>query len=176
MFTELLAESEIPAQGILFLIVMVFSFLKWLFGKLTAKKEEGDSDVLESLYDQYREEIRERQAPTTAPQRVVAVVPPQRQSVQSAPPALPKASAPKPSTPYAVEEQKPRFNRDDVERARRAKQNNAYERPSVSSAKADRKRTSNITVIPLHKKLRHKGSLRQALLVKEILSEPKAFQ
>lgn len=177
MFTELLAESEIPAQAILFIIVMVFSFLKWLFGKLTTKKEEGDSDVLESLYDQYRDEIRERQAPNAAvPQRVVAVAPPQRPPAKTAPPALPKARASKSSSAYTVEELKPRFNSDDIERARRAKQNSAYERPSVSSAKADRKRTSNITVIPLHKKLRHKGSLRQALLVKEILSKPKAFQ
>ena len=176
MFTELLAESEIPPQAILFIIVMVFSFLKWLFGKFTEKKEEGDSSTLESLYDQYRDEIRAHQAPPTTPQRDVAATPPQRTSTASPPPALPKTVASKSITPLPVVEQKPRFNMDDVERARKAKQNSAYERPSVSSAKADKKRTSNITLIPLHRKLRHKGSLRQALLVKQILGTPKAFQ
>ena len=160
MFTELLAESEFPAQGVLFLIVMVFSFLKWLFGKLTTKKEDGDSETLESLYDHYREEIIQRQTQVTQPpiKPVSAIAP----SIATAPPALSQTDA----------GFKPQYSSLDIEKARIAKLKKSQQ---ISSSKATTVVHSTSDSTPLSKKLRTKDGLRQAIIARQILGPPKAL-
>lgn len=156
MFTELLAESEFPAQGVLFIIVMIFSFLKWLFDKLTSKKEGDAPGTLESLYDQYREDIVQRQTPVTPPpiQQVRAEQP----RVSASPPAIQRPAA------------NPKFSSVDIEKVRISKLKKSQQSTNSSvKAKGDCDNTA------IRKKLRSKDGLRQAIIARQILGPPKAF-
>ena len=157
MFTELLAESEFPAQGVLFIIVMIFSFLKWLFDKLTSKKEGGEPGTLESLYDQYREDIVQRQTQVTPPP--IQPVRAERPRVSASPPAIQRPAS------------KPKFSSVDIEKARISKIKKSQQSANDSSIKA--KGDSDNTAI--RKKLRSKDGLRQAIIARQILGPPKAF-
>lgn len=160
--TELLAESDfsVSVEVIVFLIVILFSFLKWLFSALIGtKNQQEESNNLEDLYQHYREEILQK--PSTPPP-----LPAEAQPVNA-------LAQPEPPAPVVSELTKPRYSTEDIERARRQSPANksAYARPS-EMAKAKRQAPSKQ---PLHKMLRNKNSLRQALLAKQILSRPKAF-
>ena len=162
MFTELLAESDFPAQGILFIIVIIFSFLKWLFGKLVNKKEEGEQGALESLYDQYRDEIRQRQSQVTHP----PVKPDTSHlNVATAPPVLPqKTQKPKP--------QKPKFSSVDIEKARIAKLTRSNQRRSTGVVS---KASQAVDTIAIRKKLHSKEGLRQVIIARQILGPPRGL-
>ncbi|MFC4994344.1 hypothetical protein [Rubritalea tangerina] len=158
MFTELLAETEFPAQAILFAIVIIFSFLKWLFEKIFGKKEaDEDPSHLEDLYEQYREEIRQRQTatPQTTTQTEQA---PQLSPAQPSPPPIPAATS-----------SSPRYSLEDIERARKKRLESSTS-PTPQTTTKRKKRHY------LHKHLKQKNSLRQALIVKQILDKPKAYE
>ena len=161
MFTELLAEAEFPPQGILFLIVLVFSFLKWLFGKLTSKKEGAEPGVLESLYDQYREDIIQRQTQVTPPS--IKPVSANLADIAARPPVLPQASA-------APE---PKFSSVDIEKARIAKIK--WSQQTVTHSGVQNKARSNSYKTPLRKKLRSKNGLRKAIIARQVLGPPKGL-
>ena len=156
MFTELLAESEFPAQGVLFIIVMIFSFLKWLFDKLTSKKEGDAPGTLESLYDQYREDIVQRQTQVTPPP--IQPVRAEQPHLNASPPAIQRPAA------------NTKFSSMDSENARNSILNNSQKSPHNSvKAKGDCDNTA------IRKKLRSKDGLRQAIIARQILGPPKAF-
>ena len=156
MFTELLAESEFPAQGVLFIIVMIFSFLKWLFDKLTSKKEGDEPGTLESLYDQYREDIVQRQTQVTPPP--IQPVRAEQPRVSDSPPAIQRPVS------------KPKFSSVDIEKARISKL-----KRSQQSTNSTVKAKGDCDNIAIRKKLRSKEGLRQAIIARQILGPPKAF-
>ena len=173
MNLELLAESEIPGQGIVFIIVIIFSFLKWLYNSLTNKSsttEQEDSAELEALYEQYREEIQERQA---------VVTPPPLQQPESSPVTANSFSATPPALPNAPAELEPHtsvaYSQDDIERARLLKESVALASPNVELSKK-KKKSKQLPVGSLKQQLRNKKSLRNALVLQEILRSPKALQ
>ena len=154
MFNELLAESDFPAQGYLFIVVLIFSFLKWLYTNLVngSKGESPESEregVLESLYEQYRGEIQRQQTKATPP--------PLTQQPIAQPPQVPT---------------KPRYSQEDIERAL-----NRVEKTSAETVEHPRK---NLKVSPpmlsIKDQLRTKSSLRKALILREILDTPKALK
>jgi hypothetical protein len=161
MFTGLLAEAEFPPQAVLFLIVLVFSFLKWLFGKLISKKEGAEPGVLESLYDQYREDIIQRQTQVTPPSR--RPVSSNSTSIAATPPILPQANA--------VPEHK--FSSVDIEKARIAKIKRSQQ--TVTHSGIQNKARSNSYKTPLRKKLRSKDGLRKAIIARQVLGPPKGL-
>ena len=173
MNLELLAESDISGQGIVFIIVIIFSFLKWLYQNLTNKSsgtEREDSEELESLYEQYREEIQQRQAVVTPPPlQPTERTPVTESSFSATPPTLPNAPTDlDPHTSVA-------YSQDDIERARLLKESVALASPHAHFG-AKKKKTKQLPIGSLKQQLRHKKSLRNALVLQEILSPPKALQ
>ena len=170
---QLLAEGgfDIPAQAIVFILVAIFSFLKWLFEKLAARNEEKSrEEQLDGLYEMYRDEIRERQTqvatPPEIPQQAVPPVIPQQvqpvqQTVQTPPP-----------TPELVTFT-PRYSQEDIQRARASKkQPSAYSVDAINKEKRKRSMDRKKLIY----QLKNKSSLRQALIVREILGPPKGLE
>ncbi|MEO1857375.1 MAG: hypothetical protein ABGY95_08455 [Rubritalea sp.] len=159
MFTELLAETDIPAQGVLFIIVMIFSFLKWLFGKLIAKKEEDDSDIFESLYEESREDIVQRQK-------------------QISPPSIKKPTVTrpleKPSSPPKLPQQiqQPRYSSADIEKAGKS---TTKKLPLTIGDPIKSKTIGESDSSVIRKKIRSKDGLRQAIIARQILGPPKTL-
>lgn len=142
--TELLAESDFPAQGYFFILVAIFSFFKWLFTALSKRKESGaDKNALDELYDQFRDEIKLKQS---SPPEVI-------QQTYS-PPAL------------------PRVREKSTARAKRSVARGSSKAKSIPAAP---KATVNGRA-SFKSQLRHKNSLRRALILREILGKPKALQ
>lgn len=170
MNTQPLAAIELDPQVILFIIVAIFSVLKWLFDNLTKKGVDRDqrADELEDLYDQYREEIQQRQtqSPPPLPQQEESFFQP-----AAAPPELP-------SDAYALEEpiapiepSAPRYSAEDIERARLIKESVSLssEPKAVKSKKANQQSS-------IKKMLRSKDSLKNAIILQEVLGTPKALK
>lgn len=171
MNIELLAESELSGQAIVFIIVMIFSFLKWLYENLTKKSsstDQEDTAELEALYEQYREEIQQRQSIVTPPPLNNA---PEKQTVSinstSTPPPMP-AVEPAAAPPLA-------YSQEDIERARILKESVALASPPSISVKKKRKQQAIVTG-GLKQQLRDHQSLRNAIILQEVLSPPKALQ
>lgn len=172
MNIELLADSDIPSQGIVFMIVIIFSFLKWLYTSLTNKapNQDNGSQGLADLYEQYRENIQNRQAnsleyahsePPVTDQSVPAPTPPEL-------PEMPSASQKFDSATSLV------YSQDDIKQASVQKRGNSIASPILSSAEL--KRESRSPQKSITSQLRNKQSLRNALVLQEILSPPKALK
>ncbi len=160
---HILAESEFPAQLILFGLVVLFSFIKWLFQKITGTgqaKAERDEDVLESLYDSYRETIVQRQSGTNSPQQAEVndwgdpVVEP---LVQTAP-EVPVEAAPAIDA-YQL----------DIKNLPKKLEVSA----PISVAQKKSKSQSNTSLI---RSLQNKSELKKAIILQEILNKPKALR
>lgn len=174
LFSELLAQDEgFPIQGIIFLIVAIFSFVKWLYENISGKKkEDADTDEdLESIYEQYREEIRERQTQLIQPTpEVSSQAPP---PLPASPPAQSSVAQPAKPAPKSAEltPQAPLFRQEDIERLRNKKAQAAYTiQGDTPSSRPERKTRS------LRSELQKKNSLRKAILLREIIEPPKALQ
>lgn len=155
MFTELLAESEFPPQGYLFIIVALFSFLKWLFTSLTKGKKSNQERIegLDDIYEQYREEISQRQTQLDPPP-----LPQQPRKAQ-------KRKAPKPTiieTPVFQE---------DI-----AKSNGVQKVAAPITESPLHSRSNTTTPFAFRKELQTKSSLKKALILREILGPPKALE
>lgn len=167
-FYELLAQDDgFPIQGIIFLIVAIFSFLKWLYENIVGKKQQdsNESDALEDLYEQYRDEIRQRQTQITPPEIFEPQAPP------PLPHAVEKESAPLTEPEVYQEAPEPRFSQEDIERLRAKKANSAYAINDTPQVQRTDKRGSQ----SLRAELMKKGSLRKAILLREIIGPPKAL-
>lgn len=157
MFTELLAESEFPAQGYFFIIVMVFSFLKWLFGKLTNKDEGEKPESLGSIFEQF---IQQRDQVTPPPIQLTRA---ERTRITSVPPVHQQAKSQPPSS---------QFSSVDIEKERIAKIKRS-QTPMNSAIQAKVVVENDNTAI--RKKFRSKDGLRQAIIARQILGPPKAL-
>lgn len=166
MNIELLADSDIPGQGIVFIIVIIFSFLKWLYTSLTNKPsdQQGTPEGLEDLYEQYREGIQQRQT----------VAPPQPATPEAAPPVLPPELKKEPAPKKFESVTSLAYSQDDIRQARLLKKSVALASPKVkSTVKKSEHRPSTKS---LRKQLRSNQSLRNAIVLKEVLGSPKALK
>lgn len=165
--THLLAETEFPSQLILFGIVVVFSFLKWLFQKVTgngAQKVERDEDVLESLYDSYRETIIQRQSATETENQEADSAWLDEPVVEQTPPQLePQISAVNP--PHSST---PAFSYDLEKIPEKLEV-----APPVEPSQRQKKRQSSASILS---SLQNKSELRKAIILQEVLQKPKALR
>ncbi|MBK1792620.1 hypothetical protein [Persicirhabdus sediminis] len=173
MIPLVLAESGDYGQIIFILIAMIVGAFNWLKERRAAqRREEFDDEYdyddspneIDDVYEQYREEIRQRQAQQQAQQepavlsRQPAAQPPAltRNKPVSQPPGLP-AKAQKPRTLSAAE-------RQALEQIKQRQQQQARKkRPQVAGTSA-------------RAQLRSPQSLKQAVILQEILGKPKALQ
>ena len=175
---------DIDGRVILLILFVVISAVKWLIEKIQANdqaaEQEEPPDNLETLYDDYRDEIRQRQtklkkkqatqtpppipaqAPARAPARppVAAPAPPvyaQRQSTPISAPVSRHQPAPsfKPRKTVVSEEQKAAASRFEQRSSSQPKPSaQSYARTLLSSPQ----------------------STRQAIILTEILGKPKSLQ
>jgi hypothetical protein len=161
-FYELLAQDDgFPLQGIIILIAVIFSFLKWLYENITgkAKQDQSESDDIESIYEQYRDEIQQRQTQTSPP--------------EFSPPPLPEVIEQSPIVEATEYQEIPaqQFSQEDIERLRARKPVSAYTIESEQHSSSLKAASSH----KLRTELKKKNSLRKAILLREILGPPKAL-
>ncbi|MFC5049260.1 hypothetical protein ACFPK9_01320 [Rubritalea spongiae] len=173
-FYELLAQDDgFPVQGILFLVIAIFSFLKWLYENIVqkGKSQESESNDLEDLYDQYRDEIRQRQSQSHQQ-------PPLIEESSYSPPPLPtqssQSASPSKKTDSSTPPQgSPQHMQQEIERLRLKKERAAY---NVDFPSPNNDFKKNRPVTGLRAELQKKNSLRKAILLREIIGPPKALQ
>lgn len=173
----LLAEGDLSPQIVLAVAFVVFSALKWVYDNIF-KKNQGDSadhdhyqnppnthsSGLADLYEQYREKIQAaqtEQAPTQAP---VMHVQHHTQPTVSAPSQVLTQIPPTPPTPP----QRPVLS--DAEKAALA---HIQANKNAFSQKPKRHSTGSHT--KLRRMLDSPAHARQAIIVQEVLGQPKAL-
>lgn len=169
----LLAEGEISPQVVLAIIFVIFSGLKWIYDNILTKNKSDSSDQylhqdtnhppnsgLADLYEQYREKIQAAQATHSPTQNVIQVhhTPPAPVTAPTPPPALPK-----PPTPVA-----PRLTPAEKAALAHIKANeNAFNKKP--------KRRGTGAHASLRRMLDSPAHARQAIIVQEVLGQPKAL-
>ena len=167
---------DIDGRVILLILFVVISAVKWLIEKIQTKdqaaEQEEPPDNLETLYDEYRDEIRQRQ--TELQRRQAAQTPPPIpvQTPAQAParaPARPPASAPV-STPASKAQPAPSFKpRKTTVSAEQQAAASRFEQ--LSSGKSKPSPQSYVRAL-----LSNPQSTRQAIILTEILGKPKSLQ
>ena len=176
--------ENIDGRVILLILFVVISAVKWLIEKIQANdqaaEQEEPADNLETLYDEYRDEIRQRQTklekrqatqtpppiPVQAPARppVAAPAPPvytQRQSTSMGAPV---------STPVNTAQPAPSFKpRQTTVSAEQKAAASRFEQ--LSSGKSKQSPQSYVRAL-----LSNPQSTRQAIILTEILGKPKSLQ
>ncbi len=159
---------DIDGRVILLILFVVISAVKWLIEKIQTKdqaaEQEEPPDNLETLYDEYRDEIRQRQ--TELQRRQAAQTPPPIpvQTPAQAParaPARPPASKAQPAPSF-----KPRKTTVSAEQQAAASR---FEQ--LSSGKSKPSPQSYVRAL-----LSNPQSTRQAIILTEILGKPKSLQ
>ena len=175
---------DIDGRVILLILFVVISAVKWLIEKIQANdqaaEQEEPADNLETLYDEYRDEIRQRQTKLEKRQATQTPPPiPVQATVQAParPPARPPVAAPAPpvytqrqstsmgapvSTPVNTAQPAPSFNRGRPQSPRSKKQ-----QPHVSNncrlARASRvHKVTCAPYCPTHSPLVRRSSLRKS--------------
>ena len=187
---------DIDGRVILLILFVVISAVKWLIEKIQAKdqaaEQEEPADNLETLYDDYRDEIRQRQ--TRLEKRQAAQTPPPipaqaaAQAAAQAParaPARPPASPPMAavapsayaqrqsnhvSTPASKAQPAPSFKpRKTTVSAEQQAAASRFEQ--LSSGQSKPSPQSYVRAL-----LSNPQSTRQAIILTEILGKPKSLQ
>lgn len=171
---------EIDGRVILLIVFVAISAIKWLMEKIQGgnqtNAEEEPAENVESLYEQYREEIRQRQTqlqkkpnPGTPPP-MPGTVPPQRTQPQHRPPQPQRAQNQKRQQPAARPKPAPSFTpRKTVVSAEQRAAASRFEQHSSSQ----RRPSAQSYVRDL---LSNPESTRQAIILSEILGKPKSVQ
>ncbi len=183
---------DIDGRVILLILFVVISAVKWLIEKIQAKdqaaEQEEPPDNLETLYDDYRDEIRQRQ--TRLEKRQAAQTPPPipAQAAAQAParaPARPPASPPMAagapsayaqrqstliSAPVSRQQPTPSFKpRKTTVSAEQKAAASRFEQ--LSSGQSKPSPQSYVRAL-----LSNPQSTRQAIILTEILGKPKSLQ
>lgn len=187
---------DIDGRVILLILFVVISAVKWLIEKIQTKdqaaEQEEPPDNLETLYDEYRDEIRQRQTelqrrqaaqtpppipvqtPAQAPARAPARPPASPPMAASAPSAYAQRqstpiSAPV-STPASKAQPAPSFKpRKTTVSAEQQAAASRFEQ--LSSGKSKPSPQSYVRTL-----LSNPQSTRQAIILTEILGKPKSLQ
>jgi len=161
---------------IIFLILfVVISGVKWLFEKIKSKSENQEvfGDSLEDLYEEFREEIRERQTQVQQPKREYTSPPPIPQTTTPQPPTFRHASFDQP-TP-SNQEINPFLNRKVNKPKLTKEEKRALEQFRKQNKKPSRRR-ANDKHASLRELLRSPQSARQAIILHEVLGPPKSIK
>ena len=182
---------EIDGRVILLIVFVTISAVKWLMEKIQGgnqpEPEEEPNSNMENLYEQYREEIRQRQ---TKLQKKPPTPTPPAPPPPPAPPALPVSATPQPQrSPDAYRQPNQQRPATSLERPVNAKQSaapvytprktvvSAEQRAAASrferSSSSRRKPSAQNYVRTL---LSTPESSRQAIILSEILGKPKSIQ
>ena len=188
--------ENIDGRVILLILFVVISAVKWLIEKIQTKdqaaEQEEPPDNLETLYDEYRDEIRQRQ--TELQRRQAAQTPPPipvqtpaqaPARAPARPPASPPVAAPAPpayaqrqstpisapvSTPASKAQPAPSFKpRKTTVSAEQQAAASRFEQ--LSSGKSKPSPHSYVRAL-----LSNPQSTRQAIILTEILGKPKSLQ
>lgn len=187
---------DIDGRVILLILFVVISAVKWLIEKIQTKdqaaEQEEPPDNLETLYDEYRDEIRQRQ--TELQRRQAAQTPPPipvqtpaqaPARAPARPPASPPVAAPAPpayaqrqSTPISAPVSTPASKAQPVPSFKPRKTTVSAEQQAaasrfeqLSSGKSKPSPQSYVRTL-----LSNPQSTRQAIILTEILGKPKSLQ
>ena len=187
---------DIDGRVILLILFVVISAVKWLIEKIQTKdqaaEQEEPPDNLETLYDEYRDEIRQRQ--TELQRRQAAQTPPPipvqtpaqaPARAPARPPASPPVAAPAPpayaqrqSTPISAPVSTPASKAQPVPSFKPRKTTVSAEQQAaasrfeqLSSGKSKPSPQSYVRAL-----LSNPQSTRQAIILTEILGKPKSLQ
>lgn len=187
---------DIDGRVILLILFVVISAVKWLIEKIQTKDQAAEQEEppgnLETLYDEYRDEIRQRQ--TELQRRQAAQTPPPipvqtpaqaPARAPARPPASPPMAAPAPpayaqrqstpisapvSTPASKAQPAPSFKpRKTTVSAEQQAAASRFEQ--LSSGKSKPSPQSYVRTL-----LSNPQSTRQAIILTEILGKPKSLQ
>jgi len=187
---------DIDGRVILLILFVVISAVKWLIEKIQTKDQAAEQEEppgnLETLYDEYRDEIRQRQ--TELQRRQAAQTPPPipvqtpaqaPARAPARPPASPPVAAPAPpayaqrqstpisapvSTPASKAQPAPSFKpRKTTVSAEQQAAASRFEQ--LSSGKSKPSPQSYVRAL-----LSNPQSTRQAIILTEILGKPKSLQ
>ena len=173
---------EINGHVILLIIFVVISAVKWLIEKIKSNDEtwEGEEPpgAIENLYEQYRDEIRNRQTKLKKKQQA------QAQAQAQTPPPLPSAPPPRQApewipapTPQPAIQTAPPVPQQTPSYQRRKTVVTA-EQQAAASRFAQRSRSPRQPSAQqyVRKLLSSPQSTRQAIILAEILGKPKSLQ
>lgn len=160
---------EIDGQVIVLIIFVVISGIQWFIKKVQGKDDPSDnSESLENIYDDFREEIRQRQ--TTLQQPETAQVPPplavsgqahaptnHTEVISFQAPAPPRFSMPEPAVTLTTAQREAVAK---FEERGRIKTRHSAPPPSISARSL----------------LTNPQSARQAVILQEIFSKPRSLQ
>ena len=155
---------EINGQVITLIIFVVIGGIQWLLKKVKGQERNFDaSESLEDIYEEFREEIRQRQ--TTVQ--------------QAGPPPMPEpisVSTPTPSAPQPTyQEEVPHIAPTQIDKPEiTPEQQIAIERFEQLSSKKRRKKSSG--TFSARDLLRNPQSARQAVILQEIFAKPRSMQ
>ncbi|MFK7911934.1 MAG: hypothetical protein AB8F34_15235 [Akkermansiaceae bacterium] len=154
--------DAIPEQAYLLILFVVIGAIKWVLEKLKGPQEPHDvSETLEDMYEDFREEIRQRQ---TEVQQPAAAPPPLPRAQQKPPPvhvpATPPASA--------------KLENYKVKQANLSSEEKAALERFQNLGGSKRRRGS--TTGSVRDMLSSPDSARKAVILKEILGEPRSMQ
>ena len=179
---------DIDGRVILLILFVVISAVKWLIEKIQAKdqaaEQEEPPDNLETLYDDYRDEIRQRQTrlekrqaaqtpppiPAQAPARAPARPPASPPMAAVAPSAYAQRQSNHVSTPASKAQPAPSFKpRKTTVSAEQKAAASRFEQ--LSSGQSKPSPQSYVRAL-----LSNPQSTRQAIILTEILGKPKSLQ
>lgn len=178
--------ENIDGRVIMLILFVVISGVKWLVEQ-SKSRHGGDEDISESLediYEEFREDIRERQTATPT-------------STSSGPPPVPRATSQRATAsqaetskqrdyrPFSAEDvtqpfkanpvKKPKLSAKEKEALANFQQNASFPKsPEINRSKSKgRQRGPHPSVRQL---LSHPSSVRQAVILTEILGPPRSIQ
>ena len=149
-------------ERIIFLILfVVIGAIKWVLEKIRGPQEPHDvSDTLEDMYEDFREEIRQRQ--TQVQPQETATPPPLPQA--SSPPVYVPSTPPASAQPGSFKVKKSKLSAEEQAALKRFQ--------NLGSPK----RKNRAAIGSVQDLLSNPESARQAIILKEILGEPRSMQ
>ncbi len=164
--------DKIDGQVIMLIIFVVISAIKWFVEQVQKRGEEPHeiSESLEDIYDEFREEILQRQTTVKRPTREEAFQP----NRQTTPPPLPASESvqheynPDSALPPAFKVKKPKLTEAEKEALARI-QEDSLASPSKKRLRRKRSHAS------LRQLLASPESARQAIIIHEVLGKPKSL-
>ena len=156
--------EDFDGRIIMLILFVVISAIKWFMEKIKTQGQEPHetSESLEEIYDDFREEIRQRQTEVQHPQDIFT--PHHHEFGQQSPPPLPPAVEYQPEPiPEPRKVRKPKLSVQEKAALARLQQR--------SSAKKTQRAHSSLREL-----LASPQSAQQAIVLHEILGQPKSMQ
>ena len=162
--------EDFDGRIIMLILFVVISAIKWFMEKVKNQDNPHEtSESLEEIYDEFREEIRQRQTEVQHPQDIFT---PHHHEFgqQSSPPPLPPAS-----------EYQPEYQSEPIPELKKVKQPKLSLQEEAALARlkqraAKKRRNAHRAQTSLRGLLASPQSARQAIVLHEILGQPKSTE